>query len=493
MDAEHDNRPLTIEEQAAGIRPDWAPPVVVHLVHGTWPSGFFGQSLQFLRRFVPGRRRYRKWLWFEAGSEFWMDLATRVTCRCEFMPFVWSGANSLQARLAAAQRLRDEIAHVRNLSYVEPCQLLVAHSHGGNIAIWAATERFTSWGQEHHRSPSDCYGVATMGTPFLHLRHRIPEPRHRRVFGFLQWMALMILFWVTFRVSIALTTESVAAQLVWPSEPPNLRWTWPGLTDVTDWLPAVLLGMVFALILMSIDAVIRLRDLGEPVHKGERGTRTALFERRAIPGLLVLRAPGDEAGVVLATTQVADLLLAPIWRLMRGILPLLTRVFTDPRAALVLAVPLFLSGPSVTAILRYFTLDEPWSVAVDLAIGRHIVPHVLDAAWQWLRPVVVAAIPFSIATLLLIVLPGSLLLFGGLVLMPFGWEFIANGLLLEVTAEATPPGGTYAVETLQEPRSVGLRHSMHELEVTRERLAAWIDARYAAWLAENEAREAPSS
>jgi hypothetical protein len=109
----------------------------------------------------------------------------------------------------------------------------------------------------------------------------------------------------------------------------------------------------------------------------------------------------------------------------------------------------------------------------------------LDGAWQWLRPVVIAAVPFGLAGLALLAVLGALLMLSGVVLMPFGWELVSSGILLEVTAEATPAGGAYTVETLHsDAQSAGMRHSMHELEVTRERLAAWIDARYAAWLQE---------
>ena len=177
---------MALREGYAGVvRPTFAPRVLVHLVHGTWPYGLLG-------RFIPALRHRRPPPWFEAGSEFWLDLAQKVHCKVELKPFHWSGANSLGARLSAAQRLRDDIAHVSNVSLRETCQLIIAHSHGGNIAAWAATEPRTSWGQTHRTKGSECFGVATLGTPFLHLRHRVSDPQHRYALDLLQTVATFL-------------------------------------------------------------------------------------------------------------------------------------------------------------------------------------------------------------------------------------------------------------------------------------------------------------
>jgi hypothetical protein len=425
--------------------------------------------------------------WFEIGSEFWMDLATRLRSRnvdAEFRIFRWSGANSLSARLKAAQQLRDEIASIENTSLRTPCQLIVAHSHGGNIAVWAATEPRTSWGQTHRASPSDCFGVATMGTPFLHVRHRVTDWGQRSSLALLHIVTVAIIVWLAIQIVRALTTGFIASELVWPPTPPGNTVGWPEFKVAARSLPGLIIVCLLLGMFAAWNAMQRLRSISEPIHKYEIGTRKALFEARPVPGLLVLRAPGDEASVVLATTQVADLVLAPVWRGMRRILGIIATVLRGRRATWLTLLGALLVAPSATVLLRYFALGEPWSIATDSAIGRGLVPQVLDVGWVWIRPVLVAGVPLGVAMIAVFLVLGVALLLGGLALMPFGWEFFANGLLLEVTAEATPRGGTYAVETLQvEGPSRGLRHSLHDMEITRERLAAWIEARYAEWRA----------
>jgi hypothetical protein len=465
------------EGYAGVVRPTFAPRVLVHLVHGTWPYGLIG-------RYIPALRRRRPPPWFEAGSEFWRDLALKVHCKVELEPFRWSGANSLSARLSAAQRLRDKIANVANVSLRDTCQLIIAHSHGGNVAVWAATEPRTSWGQTDRKTTSECFGVATLGTPFLHLRHRISEPRHRYTLDLLQTVSFFFLLWIATNVATGLTVGLTSETLVWPPPIPEFTWNWQRFLNSAKWLQGFTLAFFFWLGASVVSAVLQLRAIAEPVHSYETGPRTALFESRPILGLLVLRAPGDEAGAILGTTQVADLLLSPVWRGMRALLALMTRVAANRWTSLVLLSPIVLAGPAVQVVMRALLLGESWSLAPESAISQNITPQMLDAGWQWLRPLVVASVPAGLASLALITVLGSLLFVGGVVLMPFGWELIASGLVLEATAEATPPGGTYAVETLhRDLRSDGLRHSMHDLEVTRERLARWIDERYAEWLA----------
>ena len=90
-----------------------------------------------------------------------------------------------------------------------------------------------------------------------------------------------------------------------------------------------------------------------------------------------------------------------------------------------------------------------------------------------MQPVAEAGAPVALVALTLGLVVGLLLLVAGLLLTPFGWELVVMGLVLDVTAEATPPRGTYTVEMLP-PLASGLRHFVHELPQARRSLAAWI-------------------
>ena len=74
--------------------------LVVHLVHGTWPSGLS----------LPMWLRSRPPLWFEDGSDFQKAIAGKHGGEVVFVVFKWSGRNSVWARLRAARRLEKRIS-----------------------------------------------------------------------------------------------------------------------------------------------------------------------------------------------------------------------------------------------------------------------------------------------------------------------------------------------------------------------------------------------
>ena len=95
-----------------------APPIVVTLVHGTFAKGApWTKDGSILRRKIAA----------ELGS-----LEKDVI----FDVFEWSGRNTHKARVKAGYRLAD---HIRELKKHYPIaqHFVVAHSHGGNVALLA--------------------------------------------------------------------------------------------------------------------------------------------------------------------------------------------------------------------------------------------------------------------------------------------------------------------------------------------------------------------
>src|SRR5215471_17572879 len=147
--------------------------LLITLVHGTWPRGFFPRLFRFKQwvRGLVGRRQ--RWeappFWFEEGSFFLDRLSTelhdiphKITSR------LWSGANSI--------RVRDETAHVlaeylsaEHAEHPQATQLVIAHSHGGNIALRALHHL----GQREVSQPCGAEGanplVVTLATPFIEI------------------------------------------------------------------------------------------------------------------------------------------------------------------------------------------------------------------------------------------------------------------------------------------------------------------------------------
>jgi hypothetical protein len=130
--------------------------IYVTLVHGTWPRGMIPSPSRLW-----GGGRY----WFETGSAFWSALHNSLEARdllrsSRVNVLLWSGANSIMERDRAAQLLADVIATEKRQN-PDARQLVVAHSHGGNVALRAL-----------HKLPADfpSISVVTIATPFLEVR-----------------------------------------------------------------------------------------------------------------------------------------------------------------------------------------------------------------------------------------------------------------------------------------------------------------------------------
>lgn len=114
--------------------------VVVTLVHGT-----------FARRAG----------WLKQDSS--MSEALKAA-GCHVVPFHWSGKNTYWARARAASQLAD---HLKDCIATNPDakQCIVAHSHGGNVAIHAV-----------HGAGREAFGakisIVTLATPFLYAAKR---------------------------------------------------------------------------------------------------------------------------------------------------------------------------------------------------------------------------------------------------------------------------------------------------------------------------------
>jgi hypothetical protein len=119
--------------------------LLITLVHGTWGRAFF----------------WRRPLWFEDGSLFFSRLSKELHgIPHKITSFSWSGANSVFVRDKFAHVLAEQLAtqHAEN---PQATQVVIAHSHGGNIALRAL-----------HRMQSDGPDavnplVVTLAAPFV--------------------------------------------------------------------------------------------------------------------------------------------------------------------------------------------------------------------------------------------------------------------------------------------------------------------------------------
>jgi hypothetical protein len=261
-----------------------APTRIVIPIHGT-----FGRGLLLRKPRAP---------WTHDASLLMSTIEARLApTRLLLKPFSWSGRNTIRARAQAAS---DFAAFVRSLhaEYPDTPKDVIAHSHAGNIALYAL------------RDPDvrgKLQSVVFLSTPFLHVRERMPTGS-----------AILEDFFLGLSFPIGMA-------LLW------LMWlanTWAEMPH--NWLASipVFLAGVFAavgwLVLIGTGTLV-LSGLQTLLAKGKRlVSDLALPTRIGIPALIV-RTPGDEASAVLAAAHFANSLLT------RAITALLTPTPRPPR------------------------------------------------------------------------------------------------------------------------------------------------------------------
>src|SRR3954452_3907932 len=142
------------------------------LVHGTWPRGW--RSVVFAPFYgTRPSRSFPKSLWFADGSEFRNRLTAALSKRgfsAQISPFLWSGANSVRERDKAARELAEHI-RAKQSDYPGSTQVVIAHSHGGNVALRALDQL---------GGRCDEIFVATIATPFVEILRSELAPAETR-------------------------------------------------------------------------------------------------------------------------------------------------------------------------------------------------------------------------------------------------------------------------------------------------------------------------
>ena len=109
---------------------------VIHTIHGTYA---------------------RNAGWVQPTSPLCQSLEHHFSYRTKIQPFPWSGRNSVRARWEAAQNLKSHLK-AKFDEYPESDHVIIAHSHGGNVAFMAI---------DTPEMAGRILGVAALATPFL--------------------------------------------------------------------------------------------------------------------------------------------------------------------------------------------------------------------------------------------------------------------------------------------------------------------------------------
>jgi pimeloyl-ACP methyl ester carboxylesterase len=358
------------------------PTLVVTLVHGTWAANA---------------------AWLRADSALSRSLLAAFPDHVlRFVPFRWSGRNSVSARFRAGQVLAQKLSAMRQ-EWPAARHVLVGHSHGGFVALSALRGATTD---ERIR------GVACLSTPFLMARAR-PMSRLARA-GLTVTPALLVAFGCGQAVE-----HSPLGPIVDRHE---------SLQGAFGLLVLVLAALAWYWTPRAVQAL-----------------SARVFERMQLPQLepnqlFVMRAPGDEASAALGAAQILNFAVTRIWDRMSAILDdairrgdlwldLLGRIgwpLHAFNAALVAAAALVAFGVPRTVL----SLDTATIIcAVLLGVAGVSWGLLLGQSWGKL-----------IGLLLLGVIAAPLPVLLALLAIPFAPELAVVSLVLNVSAEPTPPG-----------------------------------------------------
>lgn len=282
---------------------DPPPSVQVYLLHGTWGRGLRPGKTPF------GRPQTRP-IWSEPGGHFHDDLRDALRAqgiRASLQTINWSGSNSVLERdhvaKFLAQRLDEDAGRMPGAA-----QVVIAHSHGGNIALDAA---------RHHRTGQGRLHIVTLATPFIDLWMAVAEHdadgRYSEAFG----RAAQAREGLT-RMRFATCSLAATGGAIWAG-------------SAAGWLPpiAALLAHPNIWLLMAFPTVLMVVTLaltGRGVLT-DRLMRVQRLESPAQPGLaqcrlLVLRGTDDEAGLALAAGSIQAILGSSVTRISAVVLSL---------------------------------------------------------------------------------------------------------------------------------------------------------------------------
>ncbi|MEU4475580.1 alpha/beta hydrolase [Micromonospora sp. NPDC023888] len=267
---------------------------------------------------------------------------------CHVTRFPWSGRNSHRARSDAAEGLTE---HLQRQLTEHPLarHWVIAHSHGGNVALHAADRLRTERGRAARVT------TVTLATPFLHARPR----------SITGWPVFVIVLF-----SALLLGSAAATAVTGPQSPADAA--------------LVIGGSIFAAILALCvaGAVLHRRSLGPGWRSRLIG---AIHAPTARPDeTVVIRAAGDEASGLLAAGQFVGWLSAAATRLLTN-LWFWTILIAVPQFAFVVASLVGRGGRLAFDLLVYgFAAPGLVMVAVAAAMAGSAVVFGIDGPFAGL-------------------------------------------------------------------------------------------------------------
>ena len=402
-------------------------PIVVTLVHGTFAAGA---------------------AWTKGGSTLRRQIADALGKQGQivhFDVFKWSGRNTHKARIKAGHELA---AHIRELrkSYPHCSHFIVAHSHGGNIALFA---------HKHLPEKLHALGIATLGTPFLYaklkgdLEKMTLHSLQQEVMGERDILSSVFAFTLAI-LAFLIIQGSVKV----------------GSGDVLGWLMVAVATLLTFGITYPLIKFVLFPRLAPTLHQYS-GRRMALRLSKAIEFPRVPRThvlsfayPRDEAGLWLDGLELFT--KAPTW-LMKAILGI----------GFICMVPFF-------AVYYFANKAEAFAGALQELLGATFVSYITQFADMASNAVVWIGLTFGALWLIMAGVRSMLSFLRG---HPwgFGWESPLLHNWAEIGADTKPElpqagsNFTEVVRVAKSPQVKGTRHN-HFYEDSRilKALSYWM-------------------
>jgi hypothetical protein len=242
-------------------------------------------------------------LWFEEGSPFLARLSAELSdIPHKIKPLLWSGANSIFVRDKTGHALADHLS-AEHADHPQASQLIIAHSHGGNIALRALHHLQKREATQLSGADNGNPLVVTLATPFVEV-HQADSGRRPLYIR----LALMLLVVTPLIMSLPLllfddVTRALVIRLVPLSEIPDFS-----EGRVILLLIANLVGLYILLHIGSWWIVRRAPARQNKLDALNSATR--LGELVSAQPLLVIRAVDDEASLTIALGAIINHLTA---------------------------------------------------------------------------------------------------------------------------------------------------------------------------------------
>jgi pimeloyl-ACP methyl ester carboxylesterase len=321
-------------------------------------------------------------------------------------PFRWSGNNSHGARREAARQLREFIEYL-TLTYEGAQLILIGHSHGGTVALYA---------MEDGKARARIKGLICLSTPFINV-HSQPA------FG-----ALPAVFPELFAFAVALVF-GLAVQARWVS---TIVSTELAPRDVVQYA-----NICCAFALTSVLA-------RQAVTAGRKIADDLSVRPDASLPLLIMRCSGDEASAALATGQFCTWILRRFWQRCTWI-AISTETYLDQKSPLtsVSRFLLFMVVVTLGVCAGVMFSGGGSQIRAELMARLSVaifVPLLVSA-------IVVTCLIYTSAIQALYMVEWLLRAASTLVhpiaalfLLPFGPELAQASLVADVSVESSPPG-----------------------------------------------------